>query len=112
MAGFEKVYGQGGELQRVSVTGEGADFVFISGPYEGMTVDFMFTASSPQGVTMMNKHFELNWRSTAQQIIDHASKADIVPLDFRNLLPAHQQTVLDLINTLPPAQSTKFVIIR
>ncbi|WP_276207155.1 hemagglutinin repeat-containing protein [Pectobacterium brasiliense] len=104
----------GGKLERVDPDASGADFVFSSGPNKGKTVDFMFTTAkgSEKEIEGMNKFFNNNWDNNVKTLHQHLEKADIVPLDFRNLTPANQQRILEHLNTLPASQKNQIVIMR
>ncbi|XTQ96461.1 hemagglutinin repeat-containing protein [Xanthomonas sacchari] len=102
----------GGTLTRVEPTlGEkNPDFVFTSGPYSGKTVDFMWTDSSRSGKT--NQFFEKNYKANYEQLVKHLEKADIVPLDYRNLTPKNQEIVNAWIEKFSQSQKDKILIIR
>ncbi|WP_430542146.1 hemagglutinin repeat-containing protein [Xanthomonas sacchari] len=102
----------GGTLTRVEPTlGEkNPDFVFTSGPYSGKTVDFMWTDSSRSG--KINQFFEKNYKANYVQLVDHLEKADIVPLDYRNLTPKNQEIVNAWIEKFSQSQKDKILIIR
>lgn len=103
----------GGTLERTVSMEPGQknpDFKFTSGPYEGKTVDFMWTDSSK--APQINKFFEKNIEQNYKQLIDHLGKADIVPLDFRNLSSVNQNIVNGWIRNLSPVQQAKIIIIR
>lgn len=104
----------GGKLERVDPDISGADFIFTSGPNKGKSVDFMFTTAkgSDKEIEGMNKFFNNNWDKNVEQLHSHLNKADIVPLDFRNLTPVNQQRLLDYINKLPGQDKSKIVIMR
>ncbi|MCA6928881.1 hypothetical protein LF937_22255, partial [Pectobacterium versatile] len=104
----------GGKLERVDPDASGADFVFSSGPNKGKTVDFMFTTAkgSEKEIEGMNKFFNNNWDNNVKTLHQHLEKADIVPLDFRNLTPANQQRILEYLNALPASQKNQIVIMR
>ncbi|KEY57100.1 hypothetical protein SRDD_40020 [Serratia sp. DD3] len=104
----------GGNLERVDPDISGADFIFTSGPNKGKTVDFMFTTAkgTAKEIEGMNKFFNNNWDKNVAQLHTHLNKADIVPLDFRNLNAENQQRLLSYINTLSPADKAKVVIMR
>ncbi|MBL0910570.1 hypothetical protein G5645_21480, partial [Pectobacterium carotovorum] len=104
----------GGKLERVDPDASGADFVFSSGPNKGKTVDFMFTTAkgSEKEIEGMNKFFNNNWDNNVKTLHQHLEKADIVPLDFRNLTPTNQQRILEYLNTLPASQKNQIVIMR
>ncbi|RUR90825.1 hemagglutinin repeat-containing protein [Pectobacterium polaris] len=104
----------GGKLERVDPDASGADFVFSSGPNKGKTVDFMFTTAkgSEKEIEGMNKFFNNNWDRNIEQLRTHLDKADIVPLDFRNLNVDNQHRLLNHINSLSQADKAKIVIMR
>ena len=86
------------------------DFVFTDGPYSGKTVDFMWTASSRS--SQINNFFSNNVGQNQRQLIDHLNKADIVPIDYRNLTPGNQGMVNGWIKLLPQEQQNKILILR
>nr|WP_233101904.1 hemagglutinin repeat-containing protein [Variovorax sp. IB41] len=92
------------------------DFVIVSGPNAGQKVDFMFAVDSEYAAAGMNNNFlKTNKDVTAMknQLIDHAEKADVVPLDFRKLTAENQQLLLDrVISLLSPAEQAKLLILR
>ena len=60
--------------------------------------------------TKINENFLKN--DNYGVLIDHLNKAEIVPLDFRNLTPFNQSIVTEWIKALTPAQQAKIIIIR
>ncbi|WAJ36023.1 hypothetical protein OU800_15520 [Pseudomonas sp. GOM7] len=102
----------GGTLKRTEpVQGlKNPDFVFVDGPYAGKTVDFMWTDSAKSA--QINKFFSNNAVQNQRQLIFHIEKADIVPLDYRNLTPANQAMVNLWIKGLAPEQQSKIIILR
>ncbi|WP_456022333.1 hemagglutinin repeat-containing protein [Pseudomonas protegens] len=102
----------GSTLERVKPTlgKPNPDFVFVDGPYVGKTVDFMWTDSSRSGP--LNKFFVNNAKTNYDQLIKHIEKADIVPLDFRNLTIENQGLVKSWIDSLPSVSKDKIIILR
>ncbi|CAI8725764.1 hypothetical protein EMIT0P44_130036 [Pseudomonas sp. IT-P44] len=102
----------GSTLKRVEPTlgSKNPDFVFVDGPYSGKTVDFMWTDSSRSA--QINKFFSNNASQNQRQLIDHLDKADIVPIDYRNLTPGNQGMVNGWIKLLTPEQQDKILILR
>ncbi|RRW52127.1 hemagglutinin repeat-containing protein [Pseudomonas moraviensis] len=102
----------GSTLERVKPTlgKPNPDFVFVDGPYVGKTVDFMWTDSSRSGP--LNKFFVNNAKTNYDQLIKHIEKADIVPLDFRNLTFENQALVKSWIDNLPSVSKDKIIILR
>lgn len=102
----------GSTLVRVdSVQGQkGPDFVFVDGPYAGKTVDFMWTDSSR--MAQMNQFFKNNETQNYKQLVEHINKADIVPLDYRNLNSVNQSMVNGWIKAMTQEQQAKILIIR
>ncbi|WP_449125657.1 hypothetical protein [Pseudomonas viridiflava] len=102
----------GSTLERVApILGQkNPDFVFTDGPYSGKTVDFMWTGSSRS--SKINKFFSNNAVQNQRQLIDHFNKADIVPVDYRNLTPGNQEMVNGWIKLLPQEQQNKILILR
>jgi len=60
----------------------------------------------------LNKFFVNNVKSNYEQLIKHIDKADIVPLDFRNLTVENQSLVKTWIDNLPAASKDKILILR
>lgn len=60
----------------------------------------------------INKFFSNNAARNQAQLIDHINKADIVPLDYRNLTGANQTMVNSWIKALPENQQNKVLILR
>jgi len=102
----------GSTLERVEpILGQkNPDFVFTDGPYSGKSVDFMWTDSSRS--SQINKFFQNNAAQNQRQLIDHLNKADIVPIDYRNLTPSNQEMVNGWIKLLPKEQQNKILILR
>ncbi|MBH1848258.1 hemagglutinin repeat-containing protein [Stenotrophomonas maltophilia] len=102
----------GGTLKRTDpVQGsKNPDFVFVSGPYAGKTVDFMWTDGTKS--TQINKFFSNNSAQNQRQLIDYVNKADMVPLDYRNLAPENQALVNSWIKMLTQEQQGKIIILR
>jgi len=92
------------------------DFVVVSGPNAGQKVDFMFAVDSEYAAVGMNNNFLKTDRAIAalkKQLVDHAAKADVVPLDFRKLTAENQQLLMDkVISLLSPAEQAKLIILR
>ncbi|MBC2659458.1 hypothetical protein H7A76_28805 [Pseudomonas sp. MSSRFD41] len=86
------------------------DFVFVDGPYARKTVDFMWTDGTRSA--QINKFFSNNASQNQKQLVDRIGKADIVPLDYRNLTPANQSMVNLWIKNLTPEQQSKILILR
>ena len=62
--------------------------------------------------TQINRFFINNSDKNFNTLIDHLSKADIVPLDYRNLTPANPNVVNGWINNLTADQKNNILIIR
>ncbi|MBD9679973.1 hypothetical protein IB274_24920 [Pseudomonas sp. PDM18] len=62
--------------------------------------------------TQINKFFSNNASQNQKQLVDHIGKADIVPLDYRNLTPANQSMVNSWITNLTSGQQSKILILR
>jgi len=60
----------------------------------------------------INKFFSNNAAQNQKQLIDHIGKADIVPLDYRNLSAANQDMVNSWIKNLTSEQRGKIIILR
>jgi len=88
------------------------DFIITEGPQKGKSVDLMFTADSPKQVEMMNKFFDTNWAKVEQQLTSHLKKADIVPLDFRNLNSAARSKVMEHLKSIDATQRAKVIILE
>ncbi|WP_337049425.1 RHS repeat-associated core domain-containing protein [Serratia fonticola] len=117
--GLEKAYK--GTLERIpdvkdanGKTASGADFVFINGPMQGKTIDFMWTLDNPSAIQKMNEAFQKPrfLKQNHGQLMSHLNKADIVPLDYRNLTPVNQQLVNQWIIKLEPIQRDKILIMK
>ncbi|MCL1790836.1 MAG: hypothetical protein FWG40_05680 [Peptococcaceae bacterium] len=109
----------GGKLDRVDLPQVGnqpkaPDFKFVDGPYDGKTVDFMWTETDAYKVGKMNEYFQVPsaMEKNYSQLVSHLNKADVVPLDFRNLTPANQEIVNSWIKALAPEQQSKIIILR
>jgi hypothetical protein len=100
----------GGQLRRAGA-GERGDFVFTSGPNQGQSVDFLFTADTNKAAVMMNKFFDKN-PSNLTQIKGHVGKADIVPLDMRSLNMENQNKIMDYIRGLSKGDQSKIILIQ
>ena len=100
----------GGQLRRAEA-GEKGDFVFTSGPHQGQSVDFLFTVDTNKAAQMMNKFFDKN-PSNLTQIKSHVDKADIVPLDMRNLNMENQNKIMDYIRGLSKEDQFKLILIH
>ena len=101
----------GGQLERSGV-GQAGDFIFTSGPYGGKSVDFMFTANSTKQASMIDKYFESNFESNVMQLQSHLGKADLVPLDIRNVNMANQQRFMQAVQDLSIADRQRVIIFR
>lgn len=86
------------------------DFVFVDGPYAGKTVDFMWTDSAKSA--QINQFFSNNAVRNQEQLVGYVNKADIVPLDYRNLTPENQNMVNSWIKSLTLEQQSKILILR
>ena len=95
---------------------ESPDFIIISGPNKGKTIDVMYTTDrlSQKEIDGLNKFYEKNMnQGRGKDVIqDHLKKADFVPVDFRVLTPANQKIFIDYIKTLPKSQQNKIIIMR
>lgn len=60
----------------------------------------------------INQFFSNNAVRNQEQLIVHVNKADIVPLDYRNLTPVNQGMVNSWIKALTPEQQSKILILR
>ncbi|UAN62452.1 RHS repeat-associated core domain-containing protein [Serratia sp. JSRIV006] len=117
--GLEKAYG--GVLERIPSTVDAngktipdADFIFASGPMQGKKIDFLWTLDNPGSVQKMNEMFQKPkfLRMNEGQLLGHLEKADIVPLDYRNLTPNNQQIVNQWILKLEPIQKSQILIMK
>lgn len=104
----------GGTLKRIDNLDSSADFIFTSGPNKGKTVDFMFTtgSSTVKEINGINQFFDKNRNTNIKTLNEHLSKADFVPLDFRNLDLVNQQKLINHIKTLPASDQSKIIIMR
>ncbi|MCA3697040.1 LysM peptidoglycan-binding domain-containing protein, partial [Aquidulcibacter sp.] len=100
-----------GRLERLTVN-NGADFVFVSGPQAGKTVDFLLTPSTIKEAIAINKFFVKNADRFSTQLGAHLSKADIVPIDSRFLTPQNQRVLMDIVGRQVAANRSRVVIIR
>ena len=95
---------------------ESPDFIIISGPNKGKTIDVMYTTDrlSQKEIDGLNKFYEKNMnQGRGKDVIqDHLKKAYFVPVDFRVLTPANQKIFIDYIKTLPKSQQNKIIIMR
>jgi filamentous hemagglutinin len=71
------------------------------------SVPFLPSRSRP-----LNKFFVNNAKTNYDQLIKHIEKADIVPLDFRNLTIENQGLVKSWIDSLPSVSKDKIIILR
>ena len=110
-----------GKMERYSLPSvgnqrESPDFIIISGPNKGKTIDVMYTTDrlSQKEIDGLNKFYEKNMnQGRGKDVIqDHLKKADFVPVDFRVLTPANQKIFIDYIKTLPISQQNKIIIMR
>jgi filamentous hemagglutinin len=60
----------------------------------------------------INKFFSNNLEQNKGQLFSHLDKADLVPLDYRNLTPENQSIVNSWISALPADKKDKIIIIR
>ncbi|XWJ91302.1 VENN motif pre-toxin domain-containing protein [Phytobacter ursingii] len=113
-----------GKLERAPETGgKNAGFIITSGPNAGKTVDLMYTTKNlnQKEIDGINKFYEKNMTvpkvaggipDGQKQIIDHLSKADVVPVDFSVLNTRNQNVFMDFVKTLPKSQQDKIIIMR
>ena len=97
---------------RRATSDEVGDFVIESGPNAGKRVDFLFTADSPQAVQHMSDQLLGDLSATQNLIVKHLQKADIVPMDFRNLNPTAQAAINGILNSLSPFLRAKALILK
>jgi hypothetical protein len=109
----------GGKMERVEVPPSAnqpktPDYKFVDGPYADKTVDFMWTvdANNPKAVSGLNDNFAKYADGNRQNILDHLNKADLVPLDYRNLTPANQSLADSWIKSFTPEQQSRIIILR
>ncbi|HDU8673711.1 TPA: hemagglutinin repeat-containing protein [Morganella morganii subsp. morganii] len=99
-----------------ATSGTSPDFVIMSGPNKGKTVDAMYTTDnlSQKEIDGLNKFYEKNMDSGKGKVViqEHLNKADFVPVDFRVLTPSNQKIFNDYIKTLPKSQQDKIIIVR
>lgn len=63
-------------------------------------------------MAQMNQFFKNNETQNYKQLVEHINKADIVPLDYRNLNSVNQSMVNGWIKAMIQEQQTKILIIR
>lgn len=73
-------------------------------------MDFMWADSAKSA--QINQFFSNNAVRNQEQLIEHIKKADIVPLDYRNLTLVNQSVVNSWIKNLTPEQQSKILILR
>lgn len=102
----------GSTLKRVEPTPgqKNPDFIFVDGPYAGKTVDFMWTDQSRS--VQLNKFFSVNAERNLDQLVRHMEKADIVPLDYRNLTIENQNIINGWVERFSQEQKAKLLILR
>lgn len=68
------------------------------------TIDFMWTLEDPISIQKMNELFQgkRGQRLNEAQLMAHLDKADVVPLDYRNLSIDNQNLVNQWIIKLSP----------
>ncbi|KQB97604.1 hypothetical protein AL073_01250 [Loktanella sp. 1ANDIMAR09] len=91
------------------------DFVIVSGPNRGQTVDFIYAIDGSNAYTVenFNRNFADNFAEGADILFrGHFDKANIVPVDLRNLTAPNRALVLDYIDTLTTSQQSKVVILE
>jgi hypothetical protein len=103
----------GGRLDRAP-EGSSYDFRFVDGPNEGKRVDFMYTTShgKQSEIDGMNWHIANNPEKAYLKLNEHLSKAEYVPLDYRNLTPSNQALLDAYIKTLPVAKQSQFILFK
>ncbi|WP_230516581.1 MULTISPECIES: hemagglutinin repeat-containing protein [unclassified Janthinobacterium] len=96
--------------------GKSPDFVILDGPNAGKTVDAMYTTDrlTAKEIDGLNKFYEKSFKSGSAQIgiMEHLSKADFVPIDFRILNSENQKIFMDYAKTLPIDSRKKIIIVR
>ncbi|MGX9730049.1 two-partner secretion domain-containing protein [Janthinobacterium aestuarii] len=96
--------------------GKSPDFVILDGPNAGKTVDAMYTTDklTVKEIDGLNKFYEKSFKSGSAQIgiMDHLSKADFVPIDFRILNSENQKIFMNYAKTLPIDLRKKIIIVR
>ncbi|GKX52720.1 hypothetical protein SOASR029_30290 [Budvicia aquatica] len=112
-AKLETTYG--GTLERIpeaidinGKTMSQADYIFTNGPMKDKTIDFMWTLEDPISIQKMNELFQgkRGQRLNEAQLMAHLDKADVVPLDYRNLSIDNQNLVNQWIIKLSPSQKS------
>lgn len=101
----------GGKLGR-SPEGVSGDFVVLSGPQSGKTVDLMLTPDTALQADRINQFFERNLSGFASTLELHLQKADFVPMDTRFLTEHNRQLLEGLVSSLPAEQQDKIIFIR
>ena len=100
----------GSTMQRAGAA-SGPDFEFTSGPYNGQTVDMMYTPSTVEQANNLNQYFNQNLPALEENLTSHASKADLVAIDMRVLSSQNQASMMNAINSLPSALQSKFILL-
>lgn len=109
------------EIHKILVDGKPADFAVVNAnkpSKEWITIDFMMTVepTAIQGInqylmdTRPKKQREA-WRNLHKQVLDHLGKADIVPLDLRNLYIENIIRLMSFVLSLSKEQQKKMVFI-
>ncbi|VTR55331.1 Uncharacterised protein [Serratia fonticola] len=77
-------------------------------------IDFLWTLDNPGSVQKMNEMFQKPkfLRMNEGQLLGHLEKADIVPLDYRNLTQNNQQIVNQWILKLESIQKSQILIMK
>lgn len=117
-AGWQEVFG----VKLVTYSGESknpADFWIVDNnkpQAEWQTLDFMFTmdADKPYHILNMNKNITKTSRKVLmlkENLINHAEKSDIVPLDMRYLNDKNRTLIINFLLTLPLEKRNQFYLL-
>ena len=100
--------------QLVRNGGEGADFIFSTGPKAGESLDMLFAirGGNIRSINAFNSNFASNFNRTCESIIDHLIRYDNVALDMRDLTAANRRMVENFLKTLPTSLTQKIIFIR
>lgn len=109
------------KIHKVLIEGKSADFAIIQedkDPKDWIIIDFMMTIE-PNQIKSTNQYFmdtrpkaqRKAWRELHQQIIHHIEKADIVPIDLRELYVENRVKLISFVLSLPKEQAKKIVFI-
>ena len=97
-----------------------ADFAIIGNgnPKQWQTIDFMFTIGEKEAKNMAYQYLEStkprfanSWQKLKDNILEHLSKSDIVPMDMRIIDARMATKIIAFVLTLPVEQQRKIIFI-